>query len=151
VPWHALIREREKKGESMLDEVDRSTRRGVAAILAISIVAVLALSSTPVLSGTAENAGPLKYVKAANTTFNGGASSWTNGAVCPQGWNVVGGGVNVDNALFRMAESYATTGNGFNPGRRGWTVNLTNTAPGQAHAQAFAICAKATNLTGNWP
>jgi hypothetical protein len=135
----------------MLDDVDRSTRRGVAAILAISVVAVLALSSTPVLSGTAEKAGPLKYIKGPNSTFPSGSSSWTQGAVCPAGWNVVGGGVDVDNALFRMAEAYPTTGNGFNPGRRGWVVNLTNGAAGTAHARAIAICARATNVTGTWP
>jgi hypothetical protein len=64
---------------------------------------------------------------------------------------VVVGGVDVDNALFRMAESYPTAGNGFDPGRRGWSVNPTNGAAGQAHAQAIAICAKATSLTSNWP
>jgi hypothetical protein len=135
----------------MLDDaLERSTRRGVAAVLAIAVVAVIALSTAPVLSAPGD-AGPLKYIKGPNSTFGPGASTWTSGAICPQGWNVVGGGVDVDNANFRMAESYPTASNGLNPGRRGWTVNLTNGSGGTAHARAVAICAKATNLTGTWP
>jgi hypothetical protein len=104
-------------------------------------------------AGTAEGLANVTYIKGPATSIPAdGQTHLLDGAICPAGSNVVGGGL-IGSFLFRVAQSYATAPNGSDPGTQGWTVRVQNTfgGGGAADGQALAICVEATQTSGTWP
>jgi hypothetical protein len=102
---------------------------------------------------SAEALTNVTYIKGPATSIPAdGQTHLLDGAICPDGSNVVGGGL-IGSFLFRVAQSYATAANGSDPGRQGWTVRVQNTfgGGGAADGEAFAICVEATETSGTWP
>jgi hypothetical protein len=102
---------------------------------------------------TATQLANVTYVKGLETSIPAdGQTHLLNGAICPAGSNVVGGGL-LGSFLFRVAQSYPTAANGSDPGRQGWTVRVENTfgGGGAAGGQAVAICVEAAQSSGTWP
>lgn len=127
----------------------------------VAAAAVLVVSTTPAFSLTSLPA-KVKYVKGPDTAipsdfFNPRQSYPTEAAICPRGWNVVGGGVvgNLDVVFGKVAKAYPTNASGSAPGRRGWIAWINTTcAPvcaAQPTAAVIAICVQGATTSGTWP
>jgi hypothetical protein len=102
---------------------------------------------------TANRLANVTYVKGPETSVPAdGTEHLLNGAICPAGSHVVGGG-HTGSTLFRVAQSYPTAENGSDPGRQGWAVLVQNTfgGGGAADGRAVAICVEAAQSSGTWP
>lgn len=133
-------------------DVGRATTRALIAVFTIVAAMVIIGGARPAFTGTSLPA-KLKYVKGPTTSIPADGETYKmSGAICPLGWDVVGGGV-IGSSLFRVVDEYPTGPNGSAGGRRGWTADVVNTfgGGGAADGHAMAICVKGATTSGTWP
>lgn len=144
----------------MLDDVVKAARKREAlALVAVVAIVVVALTTAPASGGTSLPA-KVKYVRGPDTALAAPVfleAEQVDPAVCPRGWQVVGGGVfgNLPVVASRMVQSYASNVDGSAPGRRGWTswvvVGCAPTCAADPVANSVAICVQNAVPSGTWP